>query len=239
MTYYHIRLFYYAEKNPPIVIHIDQVNLQETTLIKGIIEPYLSKKQFWFGSKKIMYSDVADFKIISTPKAILPYTVDIHGEFVLGTDVSDEVLQRSNVEGSHTNLEQSLLMPKEVYQRLPRHVQNLIDGIRLNYAKNFPDFCFMGIRKTLAVAIKIRFKMNKQEDSLYDKNGRPYSLNKWIECAKQKRILSSSIATKLEKELKLFGDIGAHDYEIDFSKEEVKTTFKLLRLALDKIFHAD
>ena len=41
----------------------------------------------------------------------------------------------------------------------------------------------------------------------------------------------------LRKEVRVFGDIDAHDYEIDFEDDDVISIFKYLRLALEKIYH--
>ena len=95
----------------------------------------------------------------------------------------------------------------------------------------------MGIRKALSTAIHIRFRREGNEKELYNGKGESYKLSKWIELAKQNRFLSASLARKLTKEVKVFGDVGSHDYMIDFHKEEVPSVFKLLRLALDRMYH--
>lgn len=141
---------------------------------------------------------------------------------------------KKQIERSKTE-EIELSIPKGIFERLPKVVQKTIEGVKLCYENDHADFCFMGIRKALSTAIHIRFRREKKEDELYDSNGEPYRLPKWIELAKQNRFLSASLARKLTKEVKVFGDVGSHDYRIDFQKEDVPSIFKLLRLALDRI----
>jgi len=140
---------------------------------------------------------------------------------------------KKKVEGRKTELEGELSMPKKVLEKLPKEIQKTIEGVRVCYEHDHADFCFMGIRKALGTAIHIRFRRESKEEELYDNNEEPYKLAKCIELAKQNRLLSTSLAKKLTKELKLFGDVSSHDYMIDFHKEDVPSIFKLLRLALD------
>jgi len=146
---------------------------------------------------------------------------------------------KKKVEGRKTELERELSMPKEILEKLPKKIQKTIEGVRVCYEHDHADFCFMGIRKTLSTAIHIRFRREGKEEELYNGNRRPYKLDKWIELAKQNKFLSASLAKRLTKELKLFGDVGSHDYMIDFHKEDVPSIFKLLRLALDRMYRKE
>ena len=144
---------------------------------------------------------------------------------------------KKKVESAKTKeLERELSMPKEILEKLPKEIQKTIEGVRLCYEHDHADFCLMGIRKALSTAIHIRFRREGKEEELYDGDSRPYNLDKWIELAKQNKFLSASLAKRLMKELKPFGDVGSHDYMIDFQKEDVPSIFKLLRLALDRMY---
>jgi len=147
---------------------------------------------------------------------------------------------KSKIESATTEeLERELSIPKEILEKLPKEIHKTIEGVKLCYEHDHADFCFMGIRKVLSTAIHIRFRREGKEEELYDGNERPYRLDKWIELAKQNRFLSASLAKRLAKELKLFGDVGAHDYMIDFQKEDVPSIFKLLRVALDRMYRQE
>jgi len=74
---------------------------------------------------------------------------------------------------------------------------------------------------------------------LYDKDGNPYGLSKMLNLARREGYLSQYLKRQLRKEVKVFGDIGAHDYKIDLEEEDVIPLFMLLRLALEEIYHED
>ena len=246
MPYYHVRLFYYVEHEPPKIKHIDQINLQESYVAKEITEPYLSGKSFRFRNRLFEPSEVANFLIKMTPQRVHELVIDLYSNFVHGTDVSDMFLKRSRKKESKTRkdvknekLEEELSIPKEVFEKLPQEIQKTIEGVKLCYKYDYADFCFMGIRKALGTAIHIRFRKEGKEEELYDSKGEPYKLTKWIELAKQNRFLSASLARKLTKEVKVFGDVSSHDYRVDFHREDVPSIFKLLRLALDRMYHEE
>lgn len=151
--------------------------------------------------------------------------------------VEVEYLKEKIKSGRVEESEEELFMPKEVFENLPKDIQKTIEGVKICYEHDLADFCFMGIRKALSTAIHVRFRREKREEELYDGRRESKKLSKWIELAKQKGFLSANLARNLTKELKLFGDVSAHDYMIDFHKEEVPSVFKLLRLALDRMYH--
>lgn len=132
---------------------------------------------------------------------------------------------------------EDLVFPPETLDKLPTEVKRVIEGIISNFEHDFPDFCFMGIRKALNIGIDIRFKRDGKFNKLFDPNGEPYGLPKKIELTKQEKHLSSNLASKLRKEAKVFGDIALHDSRIDLKKEEVPSIFKHLRLALEHMYH--
>jgi len=134
---------------------------------------------------------------------------------------------------------EDLPFPQEILDKLPTEVKRVIEGIQSNFKHGFPDFCFMGIRKALSIGIDIRFKRDGKYDKLFDPRGEPYKLPKRIELAKQEKYLSSSLASKLKKEAKVFGDVALHDYRIDLKKEEVPSIFKFLRLALEHMYYKE
>ena len=141
--------------------------------------------------------------------------------------------------GKQVNKLEELLFPSEILKKLPKEVKRVIEGIKTNFEQDFPDFCCMGIRKALSISIDIRFKKDGVYDKLFDSNQEPYKLPKKIELAKQEKYLSSSLAKKLLKEAKVFGDVALHNHRIDLKKEEVPSIFKLLRLALDHMYHEE
>jgi len=131
---------------------------------------------------------------------------------------------------------EKLIFPKKVFDELPNPIKKVIDGIKLNYEHNYPDFCCWGIRKALTIGIDIKFKKEGKENMLFDDSGEPYGLPKKIELAKQKKYLNSNLANQLRKEAKVFGDIASHDYMTKLHKEDVPSNFRLLRLALGRMY---
>lgn len=140
---------------------------------------------------------------------------------------------------SSVNSEIEVLIPEEVLQSLPKEIRRTMSGICYNYQGEFIDFCFWGMRKALIDAIRIRFKIDKEEEKLYDKNGNPYKLSKWIELAKQRKYLSNAIAKKLNDQVKVFGDAASHDYMVNLQKPEVLPIFTCLRIALARMYYED
>lgn len=183
-------------------------------------------------TKKIQKEDLPSYELPSSDL----YPTKIEFEEL---KVEVEYLKKHIESRKTEELEEELSIPKEVFEKLPKEVQKTIEGVKLCYEHDHADFCFMGIRKALTTAIHIRFRREGKEQELYDSNEEPYKLTKWIELAKQNRFLSASLARKLTKEVKVFGDVGSHDYRIDFHKEDVPSIFKLLRLALDRMYHKD
>ena len=119
-----------------------------------------------------------------------------------------EILEQSF---SHNPIEK-LEFPAEVTPTLPAVVKRTIEGIISNYEHDFPDFCFLGMRKALIDSIRIRFQRDQKEGLLYDMDGNAYGLPKWIELAKQERYISRTSATDLTARVKVFGDVASHDY---------------------------
>jgi hypothetical protein len=147
-----------------------------------------------------------------------------------------EVLERT-YRVSHSPLEK-LDFPAEILNVLPIVVRKTIEGILFNYEHDFADFCFLGMRKALIDSIRIRFQMDRKEDLLYDDEGNAYNLPKWIELAKQRKYISASNARDLTGRVKIFGDVANHDYMANLQKEEVPTTFTILRIALSRMFYS-
>lgn len=134
-----------------------------------------------------------------------------------------------------------IIVPIEVIQKLPKEVCLDITKaqICLSHSKQFEtsiyEACAMYLRKALATAIIIRFKKDRKDRQLYDKDGRPYELKKMLELAKQERYLSNYLSEEL-KRIKCFGDIGVHDYKIELKENDVRPIFELLRLALEHMY---
>ena len=137
-----------------------------------------------------------------------------------------------------TTLEE-LPFPPEALDKLPKPLKRVVEGIKMNFEFDFPDFCCMGMRKALSIGIDIRFEKDGKYNKLFDSGGDSYNLPKRIELAKQEKYISSSLATKLRKEAKVFGDVALHDHRIDLKKEEVPSIFKLLRLALERMYYEE
>jgi len=139
---------------------------------------------------------------------------------------------------TYGKMQNTLSFPNELLEKLPNVIRKTIKGVMLNYEHDFPDFCFWGMRKALIDSIRIRFEMDKKEKLLYDTQGNPYGLPKWIDLTKQKRYISSKIAADL-KCVKAFGDSASHDYMTSLQKEEVLPVFVNLRLALSRLFYKE
>jgi hypothetical protein len=133
----------------------------------------------------------------------------------------------------------SLIFPSEVLESLPTVVKKTIEGIIFNYEHDFPDFCFLGMRKALIDAIRIRFQRAREEALLYDKKGDAFKLAKWIELAKQRKFISRTEASNLNEIVKVFGDTASHDYMANLQKDEVPSVFTCLRMALGTMYYPE
>lgn len=135
--------------------------------------------------------------------------------------------------------QEELIFPSKVLKRLPKEVRKTIEGVMFNYKNGFPDFCFMGMRKALIDAIRIRFRKDGKEHVLYNKNGDAFKLPKWIEFAKQERYISKANARNLNNIVRVFGDTANHDFMADLQKEEVPLVFTNLRIALSRMYYEE
>lgn len=98
---------------------------------------------------------------------------------------------------------------------------------------------FLGMRKALIDAIRIRFLKDERVELLYDKYGNAYKLEKWIDLAKQRRYISKTEAGHLKGTVKVFGDTASHDYMADLHKEEVPQVFTRLRIILSRMYYEE
>lgn len=121
-------------------------------------------------------------------------------------------------------------------ERLPPEVQSILKQALNCYKHNLHGPCSVMMRKCLDTAITLRFKMDRRERELYRSNGETIALPKKIELAKQRKYITSSIASKL-RQLKWVGDIGAHDYKVKVGKEDIDADFRALRIALEHMYH--
>jgi hypothetical protein len=133
--------------------------------------------------------------------------------------------------------EEGLIFPSDILEKLPLEVKKTVEGIMVNYERDFPDFCFWGMRKALIDAIRIRFRKDNKENMLYDENGNAYKLLTWIDLAKQQRYISPKQATNLSTQVKVFGDSASHDYMANLHKDEVPSIFTQLRMALGRMYY--
>jgi len=136
-------------------------------------------------------------------------------------------------------IEKEINVPEEILQSLPPEVKRTIEGVLYNYQGDFTDFCFWGMRKALIDAIRIRFLRDEKEKMLYDQNDNPYSLSKWIELTKQEKYISGSIATNLNSQVKVFGDVASHDYMANLQREEIRPVMTYLRMALSRMYYRE
>jgi len=249
MPYYHV------------FIEIDEDEKEEHDLskdeLKSLVDSYHRNERFMCGGSFVRPSQIETIRIYETQESLktflkgkmpllevfMPdsmilekYAKEVTKLFIKHPPRKRRTKKIAKKEERKTSREE-LPIPIEVFEKLPKEIQKIIKGVKLCYEHDHADFCFMGMRKALSTAIHIRFRREGKEEELYDINGEPYKLTKWIELAKQNRFLSASLATKLTKEVKVFGDVGSHDYRVDFHKEDVPSIFKLLRLALDRMYH--
>jgi hypothetical protein len=132
-----------------------------------------------------------------------------------------------------------LEFPVDILERLPLVVKKAMEGVIFNYERDFPDFCFMGMRKALIDAIRIRFLKDEKAGLLYDENGNAYKLERWIDLAREHRYVSRTEANDLKAKVKVFGDTASHDYMVDLHKEEVPQVFTCLRMALSRMYYQE
>ena len=134
---------------------------------------------------------------------------------------------------------EQLNFPNDVLRKLPPEVRKTVEGVMFNYRSDYPDFCFWGMRKALIDALRIRFKKDRKEKKLYDKNGNAYKLLTWINLARQERYISKESAKFLKSQVKVFGDTASHDYMADLHKDEVPPIFVQLRIALGRMYYEE
>ncbi len=136
------------------------------------------------------------------------------------------------------------LMPVEVFTGLPQEIKNDLVRAQIclqssrqldSKTPTIYEACAVYLRKALATAIIIRFKRDGKENALKDKDGRPYRLKKLLSLAQGSGYLSSSLVKEL-KEIKWFGDVGAHDFKIEIKATDIKPLFRLMRLALERLY---
>lgn len=118
-------------------------------------------------------------------------------------------------------------------EKLPAEVGDSYLEAIANYNHGQDRSCSVMMRRTLEVAIAIRFKKVGLENLIRGKN-----LPKRIELAKQEHFISSSIANRLNQ-LKWIGDLGAHDYKVQIVKEDLEKGLQTLRIALEHMFHEE
>ena len=250
MLYYHV------------FVEIDGDEKEEHDLSKeeleSLVELYHRNKKFMCGGSFVQPSEIETIQIYETQEKLGTFldgkrrlfTFFMSDELILdeyGKNVTKLFIEhpprkrrtKKIAKEERKTSREELPIPKEVFEKLPKEIQKIIKGVKLCYNHDHADFCFMGMRKALSTAIHIRFRREEKEEELYGIKEEPYKLTKWIELAKQNKFLSASLAKKLTKEVKVFGDVGSHDYRIDFRKEDVPSIFKLLRLALDRMYYKE
>lgn len=114
---------------------------------------------------------------------------------------------------------------------LPIEVREGLEEAQGNYRHGHNRSCSVMLRATLEAAIAIRFKKDGKAQMIMGKN-----LPQKIELAKQEHYTSPSIANKLNQ-LKWIGDLGAHDYKVQITKEDLEKGFQTLRITLEHMFH--
>ena len=112
MSYYHVRLYFYTQREPPKIQNKDLLNITRTQLEKEIIEPYQSGKIFRFDDISFKPSEVADFLIKATPSTVSEVFVGYHEEFVYGTDVTDQFLKKRK---EKETIEETKSVSKDVF----------------------------------------------------------------------------------------------------------------------------
>jgi hypothetical protein len=164
--------------------------------------------------------------------------IDANSSFQYYQKLEERIrILEENYNVSQNALGEKLDFPQGVLDSLPGEVQKTVKGIISNYDNDFPDFCFLGMRKALIDAIRIRFRMDGIEDELYDIGGNAYPLEKWIEKAKQKHYISREQAKNLDEKVKVFGDTASHDYMANLQKEEVPGILTNLRMSLSRMYY--
>jgi len=123
-------------------------------------------------------------------------------------------------------------MDVELLDSLPPAVKERLEEAQGTYRHGHYRSCSVMLRGALETAISIRFKNAGKARTLKGKN-----LPQRIELAKQEGFITPSIATRLNQLVKWIGDIGAHDYKVKIKKEDVETSFNILRVALEHMFH--
>lgn len=91
------------------------------------------------------------------------------------------------------------------------------------------------IRKAVEVAIVLRFELEGKTNLLITDKGDTLSFNEKIEKAQSNNYLSPQRARDL-RQIKSYGDAGAHSYKIVINQEDIQHAVVPLRLALGELF---
>lgn len=126
-------------------------------------------------------------------------------------------------------------IPSHVCEKLPQLVKRIIDEAYGCYVHGFYAASSIMLRKSLEAAIFIRLQMSGVENKLFDGDGNPFELKKRIEIARQEHFIPSSYCSDL-RNVKWFGDAGAHSFKITLVRQDLPNVLNLMRLVLDAMF---
>lgn len=91
------------------------------------------------------------------------------------------------------------------------------------------------VRKAIEVAIFLRFEQDRRTDLILTGKGDTLSFSEKVDRAQGQNFLSPQRAKDV-KQIKSYGDAGAHSYKIIINQEDMKQAMGILRLALGELF---
>jgi hypothetical protein len=91
------------------------------------------------------------------------------------------------------------------------------------------------VRKAVEVAIFLRFEQDRMTSLITTEKGDTLSFSEKVDRAQSQNYLSPQRAKEV-KQIKSYGDAGAHSYKIIIDQEDMKQAMGILRLALGELF---
>jgi hypothetical protein len=117
----------------------------------------------------------------------------------------------------------------------PSELQHILNEIQLCLGSGAYDAVAVMVRKAVEAAIYLRFERDDMLDELLTGKGDTLSFGEKVQKAAEHNYLSPSKGTEL-KQVKWWGDSGAHSYKVIVGQSDATQLLTLLSLCLQEIF---
>jgi len=165
------------------------------------------------------------------------YNEDDEDRFRSTIDEAKIILECASVELARQSLANGKVTVNLPKGQFPIELERILNEIKVcaNYGALTASVVMS--RKAVEVAIHLRFAKEGKENMLLTGKGDTLGFENKIEIAQANGFLSPSKATQL-KQVKWFGDSGAHSYKIVITQDDASNILALLRLSLEELFPA-